>query len=249
MIPQLGARLLRDARRRPPSERAAAERFAEALLASGDAFSGQLLALLGNPSEAAKLRGRAAWLLQVLEDKRAIPTLLKIVRDRQADQGLRFTAIQALGALRSKRAVAPLIDILVNRDEDAWVRRIAANALGQLRDPRGRDALFRLAKDATEAADVRGDATEALANLGDVRSVPMLLDQLEDPSPEVRFWAVFALGCLAEPDVIPVLERVVATDAGVAPGWWSVKKEARDAIQNIKNRARQTDAEEAGSTG
>jgi hypothetical protein len=43
-----------------------------------------------------------------------------------------------------------------------------------------------------------------------------------------------------------VLERVVGTDDGVAPGWWSVKKEARDAIRNIKNRARQTDTEEAG---
>ena len=68
------------------------------------------------------------------------------------------------------------------------------------------------------------------------------LEELRDPSPQVRFWAVFSLGQLADMEVIPELERIVIEDDAVAPGWWSLKKEARDAIQSIRGRARQADS-------
>jgi len=59
---------------------------------------------------------------------------------------------------------------------------------------------------------------------------------VEDPSPEVRIWAVYTLGFAAAPygvprapyrDVVaPVLERLLSDDA-VVPGWWSVGREAQ----------------------
>src|SRR2546422_355941 len=82
-------------------------------------------------------------------------------------------------------------------DDEGIVRRVSAHTLARLLDrfdePSARDALFRVVKDANEPPDVRGDVAEALAGFKDIRAVPTLLEQLHDPSPEVRFWAVFAL--------------------------------------------------------
>ena len=151
-----------------------AERFARTLLQSGESFSNLLLALLRDPEASPELRTQACWLLQILEDKRAVPPLLKIAQDRHADAELRREATQALGLLRSKRSVLSLIEILLNGDDDEWVRRMAARSLGLLDDPRGGDALFRVIKDQTVPPEIRGDATEALTYFRDVRAVPML---------------------------------------------------------------------------
>lgn len=244
MISKLRAGLRRYAKSLPPIERAEAEQFAEALLESGEAFRKHLLALLRNQKAGPNLRASSCWTLRVLGDRRAIPVLLKIATDRHADRGLRNEALQSLGMLPSKRAVIPLIDVMLSPEEDPWARRLAAQSLGWLDEAEGRDALFRVVKDQTVPPEVRGDAAEALSYFRDTRSVPILLDQLRDPSPDVRFWAVFALGQLAEPDVLPELERIAASDDAVLPQWWSIRKEALDAIRSIKARAEWRDAEE-----
>lgn len=38
-------------------------------------------------------------------------------------------------------------------------------------------------------------------------------------------------------EVLPELERVAATDGGVAPRRWSVRMEALDAIRNVQAKA------------
>jgi HEAT repeat protein len=224
----------------PANRRAEAERFGETLVQSGEGFCHLLLALLRDPDASPELRTEACWLLRVLEEKRAIPVLIKIAQDRQVEVNLRREATQALGMLPSKRAVRPLIEILLDADDDEWVRGMAAHALGRVDDTRGRDTLLRVIKDSTVPPGIRGNATEALTGFRDVRAVPALVEQLRDSSPEVRFWAVFSLGALADTDVILELERIVAEDDAVAPGWWSLKKEASDAIQSIRARAGQT---------
>lgn len=243
MISMLRSSLRRYVKRLSPDECVEAERFVEGLVQSGEAFSHHILALLRNSRAPIEARVSAAWLVRVLEDRRAIPTLIRIVQDPLVETQLRWVAVQGLGSLRSKRAVFPLINVLLNRGEDLWLRKLAANSLGQLGDPRARDALLRFMKDPDEPSEVRGDAAEALTSFQDIRAVPTLLEQLSDPSPEVRFWAVFALGQLGEPDVIPELERVATKDDAVLPGWCSLRREARDAIQSIKERARQRDAD------
>ncbi len=240
MIPRLRAALRRYTRSVEDGRRAEVERFAESLLQSGEAFSNLLLVLLRDPGASPESRVQACWLLRALEERRAIPVLIKIVQDRELEAVLRREATQALGILRSKRAVRPLIEILLDPDEDEWVRRLAAHTLGWLNDPRGRDVLFRVIKDPHVPPEIRGDAIEALTGFIDVRAVPTLLEQLRDPSPEIRFWAVFSLGQLADTDVIPELERIANHDDAVVPGLWSLRREARDAIQIIRDRAHQT---------
>jgi HEAT repeat protein len=236
MIRRLRAAFRRYSRSVEAGRRAEAERFAVTLLQSGEAFCNLLLVLLRDAKASPELRTEACWLLRVMEERRAIPILIKISQDRHVEILLRREATQALGLLPSKRAVIPLIGILLNTEDDEWVRRMAAHSLGRLDDPRGRDVLFRVVKDSNVPPEVRGDATEALTHFQDVRAVPALIEQLHDPSPEVRFWAVFSLGQLADTDVIPELERIATEDDAVAPGWWSLRKEARDAIQSIRDR-------------
>jgi hypothetical protein len=64
-----------------------------------------------------------------------------------------------------------------------------------------------------------------------------------DPHPEVRLWAVCTLGCagahfgfaphpLYRDIVTPVLERALL-DRALAPGWWSVNREAQAHLPSV----------------
>jgi HEAT repeat protein len=237
MVVGLRRGLRRYVARAEPEQRAAAEQFAEALLGAQAAFADQLLSALRDRRMDPDVRATAVWLLHQFGDRRFVPTLLRVAQDRRADRRLKFEAVKTLGLLKVRRAVGPLVGLLLDRSEDEWVRRVAAQALGWLRDPAGRDPLFRVVTDPAEPPEVRAEAVDALGNFDDERVVPALLAQLGDPSPEVRFWAVFALGGLGGPEVVPELERVAETDDGVAPGWWSVRREALDAIRSIQARS------------
>lgn len=166
---------------------------------------------------------------------KAVPTLTRIAADRSDAFGARSSAIQALALIGSRRA-APTLAAILLEDEDDWVRGMAANALMRIPDPRAKAALYQVATDRDASPKVRGDALEAITNHADDRRIPVLLEALHDPSAEVRFWAVFTLGQVAGEEVIPDLERLAATDHEVVPHWWSVGREARDAVEAIRSR-------------
>jgi len=233
--------LRQQVKRAPPGRRADVERAAEQALRLEAAYADSLLALLRDPAFGPAARATACWLLRALEVRRAIPALLRIARDCQEDGRLRHAAIQVLGMLGGRRVAQPLAALVSDRGDAEMVRRLAAQALGMVLGrsdvPEARDALLRVVKDADEPPEVRGDATEALIYFRDERAVPTLLEQLADPSPEVRFWAIFALGHLAGPEVIPTLQHLAETDDTVVPRWWSIRKEAQDAIRSIQSRA------------
>jgi HEAT repeat protein len=166
---------------------------------------------------------------------KAVPALSKIATDRTAPFGPRCASIQALSLIGSRRAVPTLVAIMLG-DEDDWVRGMAANALSYIPDPRAKAALYQVVTDRDAPPKVRGDAIEAITNHADDRRVPVLLEGLHDPSAEVRFWAAFTLSQVGGPDVIPELERLAATDDEVVPHWWTVGREAKDAITAIRAR-------------
>jgi len=106
-------------------------------------------------------------------------------------------------------------------------------------DPTQTSTLHTVAKlaDRNEDPRVRGLAAEALTEAGERRAVPSLIAVLGDPSVEVRFWAAFALGQLGDPAALRALERLAETDDAELPGWRSVKDEAADAIERIRQHA------------
>jgi len=89
------------------------------------------------------------------------------------------------------------------------------------------DLAVRVVADPAEAPRVRGQAAEVLAYhfnklwAGDARfeaGTAALLSALNDPSPEVRYCAVFALGSTGHLPLLPALERMLSDDSPV-PGW------------------------------
>src|SRR5205823_2574956 len=61
---------------------------------------------------------------------------------------------------------------------------------------------------------------------------------VEDPSPTIRFWAAYALGqdskAGARARAAAALERLLH-DGEVAPGWWSVRREAQASIVGLRD--------------
>jgi len=102
-------------------------------------------------------------------------------------------------------------------------------------------ALLAALTDGTEEPTVRGQAAEALAwhylMRGRCPVVAPLLATLDDSSPEVRFWAAYALGIIGAHDALPALERLAATDHATVP-FGAVGEEAVHAITTIHARRR-----------
>jgi len=117
-------------------------------------------------------------------------------------------------------------------------RTAAAYAMQGVRTIRTIEALERALADRSEHPRVRGQAAEALIHNHRKRSHDVLLKGLVDPSREVRFWCAFALGQMAEGRAIPALEQLAATDKRIVRGFWSVAKEAIEALKKIQGETR-----------
>ncbi len=132
------------------------------------------------------------------------------------------------------------LERLLRSHESPTVRAKCAWALGFHRQGQAAaDALLRALRDRSEEPDVRAHAAEALGHMADRLGerrpdvLAALLHALTEAVPEVRFWAAFALGNLGDEAAIPALERLAARDTASAPGWWSIRKEALDSIEQI----------------
>ncbi len=231
MVEDLKASLLAIVEQLAPEFRAQGEQDIDAVLQTGVSSHDDLLALARDRTANTDMRIKAIWLLGRLGAKRAVYALLAAVGD--TDANVRRATAQALGELRNKRAVRPLLAAMVD-DDDGEVRVAAAQALGALGDKRASEPLMSVLGNPAEDPRVRGMAAEALADLGDRRAVPSLIVALSDPSPEVRFWAAFALGELGDPLALADLERLAATDDAVVPRWGAVSQEAATAIRHIQ---------------
>jgi HEAT repeat protein len=64
--------------------------------------------------------------------------------------------------------------------------------------------------------------------------VRVLLEMLDDPNADIRFWSCFALGNIGERSAVRKLHVLSKNDMGKCAGWWSVRVEAADAIRVIQ---------------
>ena len=113
-------------------------------------------------------------------------------------------------------------------------RRVRRGLIGVLDDP-------------SQPAEVSAWAAERLHLHISRETVRSCLRALEDPEPEVRLWAAYTLGCAAarwgdRPHPIyarlvePALEKLLEDEA-VAPGWWSVRREAQVHLATLRGEA------------
>jgi len=117
-------------------------------------------------------------------------------------------------------------------------RTAAAYAMQWVSTTRPIEALERSVANNSENPRVRGQAAEALIHNHRRWSHGVLLRAVRDPSREVRFWCAFALGQMAELKAIPALKHLVETDKRVVRGYWSVAKEAADALKHIQSESK-----------
>lgn len=131
-------------------------------------------------------------------------------------------AAWALGFNSDQRAWRALLEAYEDVENDREVRAWSAEALGHL-----------LACIDFLESDELGWQREFAAEL-DESVVLALVRGLDDPSPDIRFWSCFALGCIGDESVVERLERLAADDDGDIRGWWPVREEARWAAAQIR---------------
>jgi HEAT repeat protein len=153
------------------------------------------------------------------------------------DEGQGTASANALAEIRTRQTRRGLERILVS-GKSAEARKRAAWALGFLHDEDAAPALLRTLADRNEETEVRAYAAEALGHVAPQtrhdEALAALLHALTDLAPEIRFWAAFALGNLGDERAIPALQRLADRDTDSVPGWWSIRKEALDSIEQIK---------------
>ena len=130
----------------------------------------------------ARHRAEAAWTLGQQGDKKAVPHLVKVLKD--PDASVRAAAADALGKLGGKEAAPALGELL--KDEDPMVRALAALALGKLGDKAAVPALSRAVMDpaspwATGTPDGRSSSGSGDRDFG--REMVETLAKLEPKAP------------------------------------------------------------------
>ncbi|MFP2905711.1 HEAT repeat domain-containing protein [Pyxidicoccus sp. 3LFB2] len=151
--------------------------------------------------------------------------------------------VEAAKLLSSDASTTSMLVPLLESERRAETRHAVLYALSWHADLGLRELMVRILTDRQETPRVRGQAAEGLAYMFgymDKRSpefegaVQALLDSLKDPSPEVRYCALFALGATRHPPLIPALQELLA-DKTPVEGWaGTVSDEAARAIERLE---------------
>jgi HEAT repeat protein len=209
------------------------------LSAVGPAAEPVLKACLAH--ESPHLRSAAVFPLVALSGEQAVPAVLPLLADAEAD--VRQAAAAALSSL-GRTSSSSAIDMLRNGDlpaalaaadvlaaaggewfeplvaalksEQAGPRAGACRALGALGDERAGPHLTARLKD--PRPEVRSEAASALGRLAWAKGTPHLLGALDDPDPGVAQAAIGALRQLGQPAVDALLARLVDAEGTISAG-------------------------------
>jgi HEAT repeat protein len=144
----------------------------------------------------------------------AIPPLIEILEDEDAEEELRWYAARTLGELQHPDAIAPLVELL-KKGEDEELKAIAATALGQM-GSLAITELTTLLKD----KDTKLLAVRSLAYIRSSETITPLLSVVHDAEPAVRATALEALSSFHDPRIPTVLlhalDDLVATVRRIA---------------------------------
>ena len=169
----------------------------------------------------ADVRRAAVLGLWESQDRKLIEPLVRRLRS-DADEGVRAAAAQVLGQYTelaeadkllerdARRVVGALLEAIHDPDEAREVRRRAIEAVGPISSPQVQD-LIREMYDSDDE-EVRASAVYAMGRSGDDEWLSFIVDEMENPSPMMRYEAATAAGRLSNEDVIPDLMRLVEND-------------------------------------
>ena len=173
-----------------------------------------------------------------LEDKRAIPALIRLLSD--TCPLVRVSAAYALGRNISEDAVEPLISV-VNQDWNGYVRKGAVWALGNCRDRRALDPLLHALK--TDISAVRLWAASSLPQVAQsvyedvIAAIPPLIQSLRrDSVAAVRSNCAWSVGQLCRELPVNVIYATAIDaliEALVEDEDLGVKEDARAALLRV----------------
>jgi len=175
----------------------------------------------------------ACWACAGVEGRRAEPLLERLAATIQPR--LQITACLALAGVGTPRSLEVLLRVY-NAERDVEVRKAALYAVGRVGGSRVCDPLIGVLRNRMEVPGVRGIAAEALADNANIRAQAPLLECLDDPNAEVRWWSAFALGELGDAQCLPRLRTTAELDSEVVGGLGAVRTEAGAAIERIERR-------------
>ncbi|MFQ4146207.1 HEAT repeat domain-containing protein [Chlorogloeopsis sp. ULAP02] len=144
----------------------------------------------------------------------AIPSLIEILIDEEAEEELRWYAARVLGEYRHPEAIAALIGLL-RTEEDEELKTIATAALGQSGTLAIKALTELLAEENTRLLAVR-----SLSLIRHKETITPLLSVVEDSQVAVRVVAIEALSSFHDPCIPPILLRALDDVAA------SVRREA-----------------------
>jgi hypothetical protein len=130
----------------------------------------------------------AAFVLGHIRDRRTVPSLLRIVSNKDYPIETRREAALAVGLAGGNTALRLLLQSLESSTDDS-TRELASYALVFMNDKRAIAALLAVVRDVTAEAAVRAQAFEALGALEAIEAYDDAIASLQDHSPQVRFWA------------------------------------------------------------
>ncbi|MBE8999394.1 HEAT repeat domain-containing protein [Nostoc sp. LEGE 12447] len=129
----------------------------------------------------------------------AIPPLIDILKDEDAEEELRWYAARTLGEFQHPEAIAPLVELL-KTDEDEELKAIAATALGQM----GNVAITSLTELLLEE-DTRLLAVRSLSCIPQTETIAPLLSVVQDSQATIRTAAIEALSSFHDERIPPIL--------------------------------------------
>jgi HEAT repeat protein len=169
-------------------------------------------------------RAKAAHVLGLLGDMRAVPPLLAAMRDPNEDGDVKLACADALGRVRDPEIIPLLCNELVDVDE--WASPRVASVLVSF----GAQAVDPLLKTLDSGASINARiwAAQVLGKLGETRAVPALIGRLHDRSEQIRLSVANALGDLRHTRAVRPLIDVVLRDPTPA-----VRQQAATALGRI----------------
>ncbi len=117
----------------------------------------------------------------------AIPPLIEILKDEDAEEELRWYTARTLGEFQHPDAITALVELLRN-DADEELKKIAATALGQM----GSVAITSLTE-LLQDEDTRLLEVRSLCCIPQTETIAPLLSVVQDPQPLIRAAAIEAL--------------------------------------------------------
>lgn len=136
-------------------------------------------------------------------DRRDIPGLVEILRDKSKSYFYRRDAAEALGEMGNESIIPELIEAL--NDSNELVRQAVVEALGRRGGKSIVPVLIGVVKDEAESPKVIAQAIYALLNIEDNSAIPVICKSLEHEDLNVRRAAAAVLGKMGDKEAVPSL--------------------------------------------